>query len=151
VADNIRLARPGATDQEVATAAEAAAAHGFIERLPLGYGTQIGENGARLSGGEQQRLAIARAFLKDAPLLILDEPTSQLDSETEALIQDALARLVHGRTVLIISHRLKLAYSADRTVLLERGHAIDIGTNAALLSNRGPYRDHAWVYEGGGA
>ncbi len=151
VADNIRLARPGATDEEVVAAAEAAAAHGFIARLPLGYDTQIGENGARLSGGEQQRLAIARAFLKDAPLLILDEPTSQLDSETEALVQDALARLVHGRTVLIISHRLKLAYSADRTVVLERGRAIEIGTNAALLSNRGPYRDLAWAYEGGGA
>jgi ATP-binding cassette, subfamily C, bacterial CydD len=151
VADNIRLARPGATDEEVVAAAQAAAAHGFIARLALGYNTQIGENGAWLSGGEQQRLAIARAFLKDAPLLILDEPTSQLDSETEAMVQDALARLMRGRTVLIISHRLKLAYSADRIVVLERGRAVEIGTNAALLSNGGPYRALVTAHEGSGA
>ena len=151
VTDNIRLARSGATDEEVAAAAEAAAAHRFIAKLPLGYDTQIGENGARLSGGEQQRLAIARAFLKDAPVLILDEPTSQLDSETEAMVHDALARLMRRRTVLIISHRLKLADCADRIVMLERGRAVEIGTNAALLSNGRPHRELVSGYEGGGA
>jgi ATP-binding cassette subfamily C protein CydD len=150
VADNIRLARPEATDREVAAALEAASAHGFISRLPHGYDTQIGENGARLSGGEQQRLAIARAFLKDAPLLILDEATSHLDSEMEAMIRGALARLMWGRTVLIIAHRLKLAYSADNIVVLERGHAVENGTHAALLSNGGPYRELVSAYERGG-
>jgi len=148
VADNIRLVRPDATDREVAAAA-AASAGGFIAGLPRGYETQVGENGARLSGGERQRIAIARAFLKDAPLLILDEATSHLDSETEAMVQDALARLMRGRTVLIIAHRLKLAYSADRIVVLERGRAVENGTHAALLSNGGPYRELVTADEGG--
>ena len=108
IADNIRLARPTATHDEVIAAATAAHAHEFIARLPQGYDTPIGEQGARLSGGQQQRLAIARAFLKDAPFLILDEATSHLDAASEALIQDALDRLLRGRTVLIIAHRLKL-------------------------------------------
>jgi ATP-binding cassette subfamily C protein CydD len=150
VAENIRLARPEATDSEVAAAAEAASAHSFISALPRGYETQIGENGTRLSGGEQQRLAIARAFLKDAPLLILDEATSHLDSATEATVQGAIARLMRGRTVLIIAHRLKLAERADRIVVLENGRAIEAGTHADLLADQGHYRALVNASERGG-
>jgi ATP-binding cassette subfamily C protein CydD len=149
IADNIRLAKPTATPDEVIAAATAAHAHEFIERLPQGYDTSIGEQGARLSGGQQQRLAIARAFLKDAPFLILDEATSHLDAESEALIQDALDRLLRGRTVLIIAHRLKLIYTADQVVVMQQGHAIETGKHTTLLAQNGAYRQLVASYEGG--
>ena len=124
VADNIRLARPGATDEEVHAAARAANAATFIEALPQGYATNIGESGVRLSGGQRQRLAIARAYLKDAPYLVLDEATSHLDAASEAAIGAVIPDLVRGRTVLIISHRMRLATLADRVVTLADGRAV---------------------------
>ena len=128
VAENIRLGRADATDAEVVAAAKAARAHEFILGLPDGLETQIGERGARLSGGEQQRIAIARAFLKDAPLLILDEPTSHLDADNEALIREALGRLMRGRTVLLITHRMELARLADNLVEIREGRVAQAGT-----------------------
>ncbi len=121
VADNIRLGRPDATDEEVGAAAQSANAAGFIETLPNGYATHIGEAGRLLSGGQRQRLAIARAWLKDAPYLILDEATSHLDAASEAAIGAAIGDLVRGRTVLIISHRMRFAALADRVVTLAEG------------------------------
>ncbi len=148
IADNIRLARSDASEADVSAAAQAAQAHEFIRQLPQGYATPIGERGARLSGGQQQRLAIARAFLKDAPFLILDEATSHLDSVSEAAIQDALTRLMRGRTVLIIAHRLKLVYTADRVAVLDRGRVIEVGDPRALLTQGGPYQQIVASYEG---
>jgi ATP-binding cassette subfamily C protein CydD len=149
IAANIRLANPNATQEEVVAAAMAAHAHEFIEKLPQGYDTAIGEQGARLSGGQQQRLAIARAFLKDAPFLILDEATSHLDAESEALVQDALDRLLRGRTALIIAHRLKLAYTADQVVVMQQGRAVETGKHATLVAENGAYRQLVASYEGG--
>ncbi|HTP06604.1 MAG TPA: thiol reductant ABC exporter subunit CydD [Anaerolineae bacterium] len=148
LADNIRLAKPTAARDEVIAAATAAHAHEFIAKLPQGYDTPIGEQGTRLSGGQQQRLAIARAFLKDAPLLILDEATSHLDAENEALIQDALDRLLCGRTVLIIAHRLNLIYTADQVVVMQQGRAIETGKHEALLTQNGTYRQLVASYAG---
>ena len=148
IADNIRLARADARDADVIAAAQAAHAHDFILQLPQGYATPIGEWGARLSGGQQQRIAIARAFLKDAPFLILDEATSHLDSISEAAIQDALDRLMQGRTVLIIAHRLKLVYAADRVAVLDRGRVIEVGDPRVLLTQGGPYQHIVASYEG---
>jgi ATP-binding cassette, subfamily C, bacterial CydD len=140
VADNIRLARPDAGVDAVIAAARAAHADEFIEALPRGYDTPLGEQGARLSGGQRQRLAIARAFLKDAPVLILDEATASLDDRSEALIQGALARLTAGRTVLIIAHRLALAYAADQIVVMDAGRAVETGSHEGLLAQGGLYR-----------
>ena len=147
VADNIRLARPEAGMDAVIAAARAAHADEFIEALPRGYDTPLGEQGARLSGGQRQRLAIARAFLKDAPVLILDEATASLDARSEALIRDALARLMAGRTVLIIAHRLALAYTADQIVVMDAGRAVETGSHAALLAQDGLYRRLVATYE----
>ena len=126
VAENLRLARADATQEELVAAAIAANAHGFVEALPEGYATPIGEGGARLSGGERQRLALARACLKDAPLLILDEPTSHLDDESESLVLDAISRLVEGRTVLTIAHRPEPIAAADVVVTLRAGRVVMI-------------------------
>ncbi|MFL5657372.1 MAG: thiol reductant ABC exporter subunit CydD [Ktedonobacteraceae bacterium] len=139
VSDNIRLARPGASDDVVAWAAELAGAVDFISRLPQGYDTQVGERGARLSADQAQRIAIARAFLKDTPLLILDEPTSSLDPESEALIRQALLRLVQERTVLVIAHRLNTIAQADQVAVLEDGHLVEVGPAAELRRRNGPY------------
>jgi ATP-binding cassette, subfamily C, bacterial CydD len=133
VLENIRLSRPGARRAEVERAAELAAATEFIRRLPDGYDTHIGEQGARLSAGEAQRVAIARAFLKDAPLLILDEPTSSLDPESERLIRQAVDRLAEGRTALIVAHRLNTARGADRIVVMEDGRVVGAGVHEDLL------------------
>ena len=120
--------------------APAALAHDFIQALPAGYDTVIGERGVRLSGGERQRLAIARALLKNAPVLILDEATSALDSESEALVQSALHNLMSGRTVLVIAHRLSTVRRADRIVVIENGTIADIGAHEDLVTRLGTYR-----------
>jgi ABC-type multidrug transport system fused ATPase/permease subunit len=140
VADNLRLARPDAHMAELVAAAELAGAHAFIAALPRGYDTPIGERGARLSGGQAQRLALARAFLKDAPLLILDEPTAHLDAEQAGAIGAALARYARGRSVLLIIHQLALAAGADRIVVLDGGRVVQQGRHADLLVRDGPYR-----------
>jgi ATP-binding cassette subfamily B protein/subfamily B ATP-binding cassette protein MsbA len=140
VAQNIAYGRPGASHEEIVSAARAANAEEFIQRLPQGYDTVIGERGATLSGGQKQRLAIARALLKDAPVLILDEPTSALDAQTEALLLEALERLMAGRTTFIIAHRLSTIRRADRIVVLEAGKVVEIGTHQELLSTGNFYR-----------
>ena len=139
IAENILYGRPGATEDEIVAAARAANAHDFILSLPGGYETQIGERGAKLSGGQKQRLAITRAFLRDPRILILDEATSALDSESEALIQSALAKLMVGRTTLIIAHRLSTVVHADCIVVLDAGRVVEQGTHAELLANNGLY------------
>jgi ATP-binding cassette subfamily B protein len=140
VLDNIAYARPDATRAEIVRAADLALCRDFIEALPEGFDTMVGNRGTRLSGGQRQRLAIARALLKDAPILLLDEATSALDSESEHLIQQALERLMVGRTVIAIAHRLSTLRSFDRIIVLDHGRIIDDGP-PDLLSNRpGPYR-----------
>ena len=118
---------------EVVEAARAANAHDFIVRLPQGYDTELGERGAKLSGGERQRIAVARAFLKDAPILILDEPTSSIDSKTEAVILDALDRLMVGRTTFMIAHRLSTIRRADMILVVDHGRVVEQGTHEELL------------------
>jgi len=141
LADNIAYARPNATPAEIEQAAWLANAHDFIARLPKGYATLVGERGVKLSGGERQRVAIARAFLADAPILILDEATASLDSESEALIQEAMERLMTGRTVIIIAHRLSTVRALDRILVFEHGRIIEEGPHNALLAlNGGVYR-----------
>jgi ATP-binding cassette subfamily B protein/subfamily B ATP-binding cassette protein MsbA len=139
VAENIAYGRPEASRQEIEAAARAANAHGFIAALPDGYDTRIGERGATLSGGERQRLSIARAFLMDAPVLILDEPTSALDAATESVLLEALHRLVEGRTTLIIAHRLSTVRNADRIIVVHDGMIVEQGSHEELLSLDGRY------------
>jgi ATP-binding cassette subfamily B protein/subfamily B ATP-binding cassette protein MsbA len=139
IADNIALGKPDAAREQIVAAAQAANAHDFIERLPDGYDTLVGERGATLSGGEKQRLSIARAFLKDAPLLILDEPTSALDARTEALLLDALERLMKGRITLVIAHRLSTIRGADEIVVLDCGRVVERGAHASLMQTGGLY------------
>ena len=139
IRDNIAYARPGASDAEIVDAARAAHAHEFVERLPLGYDTLVGERGVKLSGGQRQRVAIARAILKDPAVLILDEATSNLDTESERLIEDAMGRLLVGRTTLIIAHRLSTVRRADRLVALDRGRIVEEGSHAELLALGGLY------------
>ncbi|MBK3778182.1 ATP-binding cassette domain-containing protein [Azospirillum brasilense] len=133
LAENIAYGRPGATPAEIERAARLANAHDFIARLPKGYATLVGERGVKLSGGERQRVALARAFLADAPVLILDEATSSLDSESEALIQEAMERLMQGRTALVIAHRLSTVRSLDRILVFHQGRVVEEGSHAALL------------------
>jgi len=140
VRNNIAYGQPQVPQKEVEAAARAALAHDFIVALPAGYDTVIGERGVRLSGGERQRLAIARALLKDAPVLILDEATSALDSESEALVQSALHNLMSGRTVFVIAHRLSTVRRADRIVVIENGTIADIGRHEELMTRLGTYR-----------
>jgi subfamily B ATP-binding cassette protein MsbA len=149
VADNIRFARPDATDEEVEEAAHLANAHRFITGFPNGYDSIVGERGIKLSGGQRQRIAIARALLADPRILILDEATSSLDSESEALIQEGLQRLREGRTTFVIAHRLSTIRSADQILVIEDGQILEQGTHAELYALEGRYRDlhdhqHAW-------
>jgi ATP-binding cassette, subfamily B, bacterial MsbA len=138
--NNIAYGQPGVSQKQVEAAARAALAHEFISDLPEGYNTVIGERGVRLSGGERQRIAIARALLKNAPILILDEATSALDSESEALVQSALQNLMSGRTVFVIAHRLSTVRRADRIVVLESGMIADVGAHEELMQKLGTYR-----------
>jgi len=136
---NIAYGRDGASEEEIVAAAKAAQIHSFIESLPEGYDTQVGERGLKLSGGEKQRVGIARTLLKDPPILLLDEATSALDTETEASIQDALRRAGEGRTVITIAHRLSTIADADRIVVLQDGEVVETGTHDALLTKGGRY------------
>ncbi|KQP98840.1 putative ABC transporter, fused ATPase and permease domains [Methylorubrum extorquens] len=141
LAENIAYARPGASPEEIERAARLANAHDFIARLPKGYATLVGERGVKLSGGERQRVALARAFLADAPILILDEATSSLDSESEALVQEAMERLMRGRTALVIAHRLSTVRALDRILVFDRGRVVEDGAHAALMRRpNGAYR-----------
>jgi ATP-binding cassette subfamily B protein len=148
--ENIAYGRPGATRAEIEAASIAANLHEFILTLPDGYETEVGERGARLSGGQKQRIGIARAFLKDAPILILDEPTSNLDAATERHIFEALDRLAVGRTTLVVAHRLTTARKADRIVVLEQGRVVEQGTHNALLAHGGRYASF-WADQVGGS
>jgi subfamily B ATP-binding cassette protein MsbA len=139
LAANIAYGRPGASQAEIEAAAAAAAAHDFIAALPDGYQTRAGEAGLRLSGGQRQRIAIARAFLKDAPILLLDEATSALDTESEALVQAALERLMQGRATLMIAHRLSTVRNADRIYVVEAGRIVETGSHAQLVRKGGLY------------
>ena len=140
VLENIRLGKRGATDEEVRAAARAANCDEFVSRLPQGYDTPIGENGTKLSGGERQRISIARALLKDAPIVLLDEATASLDVENETKVQEALFRLLQGKTVLVIAHRMRTVAGADHIVVLEDGHVAQQGTPAELMEQGGLYR-----------
>ena len=139
VEENIRLGRPGASREELEDAARAANIHDFIESLPQGYATIIGEKGIKLSGGQRQRVAIARALLRDTPILVLDEALSAVDAENEAVIQEALDRLMQGRTTLILAHRLSSVIDCDRILVLDRGHVAEEGKHSALMSRGGVY------------
>ena len=139
IAANIAYGSEGASEEAIIAAAEAAAAHDFISALPHGYQTRVGEAGNRLSGGERQRIAFARAMLRNTPILLLDEPTSALDAESEAKVQAAMKRLLVGRTVVMIAHRLSTVQKADRICYMEDGRIVESGTHAELVARRGRY------------
>lgn len=141
VAENLRFAKPDATDEELNAAARAAQIHEHIAGLPDGYDTKVGERGYRFSGGEKQRLAVARAILRNPPILVLDEATSALDTRTEREVQAAIDALSQGRTTITIAHRLSTIRNADQIVVLDRGRVVERGTHAELLSRNGFYAD----------
>ena len=149
LAENIAYGKLGASDEEIKRTAEMANAIEFINELPSGYDTLVGERGVKLSGGQRQRVAIARAMLKDAPILVLDEATSALDSESEGLIQEALWKLMEGRTTIAIAHRLSTIQHMDRIVVLDHGHIVEEGTHKTLLANGGIYAK-LWARQSGG-
>ncbi|HRH24308.1 MAG TPA: ABC transporter ATP-binding protein [Candidatus Paceibacterota bacterium] len=148
--ENIRYGRRDATDEEVIAAAKKAHCEEFISRTPLGYETFVGERGIKLSGGERQRIAIARAILKDAPILVLDEATSSLDSESESFIQDALAKLMEGKTVIAIAHRLSTVMKMDRIIVIEEGKVVTTGTHDELVKHKGGLYKKLWEIQAGG-
>lgn len=142
--NNIRMAQPEASDADVITVAKLANCHGFIQRFPQGYHTRVGEVGGALSGGERQRISIARAILKDAPIILLDEPTSALDAESEVLVQHAIDRLVADKTVVVIAHRLSTIVGADQILVMQAGKIIERGTHSELLNQKGAYSQMWW-------
>ncbi|MBI4089787.1 MAG: ABC transporter ATP-binding protein [Candidatus Kerfeldbacteria bacterium] len=150
IMENIRYGRPAATDDEVIAAAKTAHCDEFVQHFPDQYRTYVGERGVRLSGGERQRVAIARAILKNAPILVLDEATSSLDSHVEALIQDALAKLMMGKTAVVIAHRLSTVNKMDRIIVVENGRIAESGTHAALLAQAGGLYKKLWELQAGG-
>jgi ATP-binding cassette subfamily B protein len=147
--ENINYGRQDATKEEVIQAAKMAHAHDFILQLPEGYNTLVGERGVKLSGGQRQRIAIARAMLKDAPILVLDEATSALDSDSEVLIQDSLWKLMEGRTAIVIAHRLSTIQKMDRIIVLEDGKIEEEGKHKDLLASGGTYAK-LWAHQSGG-
>lgn len=150
IMENIRYGRPNASDDEVVAAAKAAHCDEFIQEFPDQYNTYVGERGVKLSGGERQRVAIARAILKNAPILVLDEATSSLDSHVESLIQDALAKLMQGKTAVVIAHRLSTVNKMDRIVVVEKGRIAETGTHAKLLTKDGGLYKKLWELQAGG-
>ena len=151
VMENIRLGRHGASDEEVFAAAKAAKCDEFVNKLPSGYETPIGENGARLSGGERQRISIARALLKDAPIVLLDEATASLDVENETKVQQALSRLLAGKTVLVIAHRMRTVEAADKIVVLAKGTVAEQGSPEQLLKKENGIFRHMTELQAQGA
>jgi ATP-binding cassette subfamily B protein len=147
--ENIAFARPEATEAEIRRAAEAAHVTEFADGLPDGFDTMVGERGVKLSGGQRQRVALARAILRDAPILLLDEATSALDSESEVLVQEALWRLMEGRTALVVAHRLSTVAGMDRLVVLDRGRILEQGSHQELLAAEGAYAK-LWQHQSGG-
>ena len=147
IMNNIRFGRPDATDEEVYAAAKAARCHGFIQFLPDGYGTIVGEGGGTLSGGEKQRISIARAMLKNAPIIILDEATASVDPENEHLIQEAISELTHGKTIITIAHRLATIENADQILVIDSGTVAQRGTHKQLLGQKGTYREFIRIRE----
>ncbi|MBV8664792.1 MAG: ATP-binding cassette domain-containing protein, partial [Hyphomicrobiales bacterium] len=137
--ENIGLGRPGASEAEIVAAAKKAHAHDFISQFAEGYETNVGEQGTQLSGGQRQRIAIARAILKDAPILLLDEPTAALDSESERTVQKALDELRVGRTTIVVAHRLQTIVGADRIFVIEKGRAVESGSHRELIARAGAY------------
>ena len=148
VAENIAYGRINADMSEIEAAARAAEAHDFIQQLPQGYETVVGERGQKLSGGQRQRVSIARAVLKDPPVLILDEATSAVDNETEAAIQRSMQAITQGRTTLVIAHRLSTIVNADRIYVLDQGRVIEMGSHTQLLSDDGLYAS-LWKVQAG--
>ena len=137
---NIAYGRPAATQDEIEAAARAAHAHDFVMEMPQGYDTMVGERGVEISGGQRQRIAIARALLRDPPILIFDEATSSLDTESERLIQDAIERLMEGRTVFVVAHRLSTVQRAQQILVLEAGRIVERGDHATLMAQSGRYK-----------
>jgi len=148
--ENIRYGKPDATEEEVILAARLAHCHEFITEFSDGYDTYVGERGVKLSGGERQRVAIARAILRNAPILILDEATSSLDSESEKLIQDALVSLMKGKTVAVIAHRLSTIMKMDRIIVIDKGKIVEEGTHAQLLRKKKSVYKRLWNIQSGG-
>jgi ATP-binding cassette subfamily B protein len=148
VRDNIAYGSPDATDEDIRAAAKAAEAHEFVRSLPEGYDTMVGERGVKLSGGQRQRIAIARAVLKDPEILVLDEATSDVDTETEMLIQRSLDRLTEDRTTMVIAHRLSTVKDADQIIVLEDGRVVERGTHGELLEEDGLYAN-LWAVQAG--
>ncbi len=141
IRENIAYGRPGATEEEIIEAAKLANAHDFISKMPHGYDTLVGERGVTLSGGQRQRIGIARAVVRNSPILILDEPTASLDTESEKIVMDALQNLMFGRTVIIIAHRLNTIRNADKIIVLNNGFIVEEGTHDELMTRGKIYAD----------
>ena len=147
VMNNIRLGNPNATDDQVIAAAKAAYCDEFVREMPDGYQTVLGENGSTLSGGERQRISIARALLKNAPIILLDEATASLDPENEVLVQKAIAKLVEGKTVIMIAHRLRTVVDADQIIVLDNGKLVECGTHDELMKKKGLYHKLFYIQQ----